>query len=84
MVIMTMKIRLRKSLMKLRRTKICPRLASNFGQPEASCNGGQFLTILMCWSALSNFEVKCTKTLLGLKTDCGLCGVRKGICIFDD
>ena len=57
MVIMTMKIRLIKSLMKLRRTKISPRLASNFGQPEASCNGGQFLTILMCWSALSNFEV---------------------------
>ena len=39
------------------RIKVSSRLASNFGQPEASCNGGQLLTILMCWSALSNYEL---------------------------
>ena len=59
MVIMTMKIGLTKSLMKLRRTKISPRPASNFGQPEASCTGVSFWLswFLMCWSALSNFEL---------------------------
>ena len=39
-----------------RRTKVSPRLASNFGQPEATCNGGQLSTVLICWSALSNNE----------------------------
>ena len=40
-----------------RRTKVSLRLPRNFGQPKATRNWGQPLTIEILWSALGNHEL---------------------------